>query len=212
MVIGIQTSPFDNKASDAGAMPMTVLSMPFSVMWAPDDPRIAAEVALPKTFPDHRDAGAARAVLTVGKRSTEHRLDAEQREQRRCHGAAGQLLGILAAREVEGREAERADRRKRPRLLLPRQVVQHRGGERRQIQCVVLFGDPDETVRMIVGQRPKHHRVDDAEDRGVGADGERDGEHHGEREQRRLAQHPHRIAKIVQHQRSSGAIIPPALA
>ena len=57
----------------------------------------------------------------------------------------------------------------------------------------------NQAIGMVERQRPQHHRVDDAEDGGVGADAERDGEHDGEREQRRLAQHSNRVAKIVQH-------------
>ena len=45
-----------------------------------------------------------------------------------------------------------------------------------------LARDVDELLRFGERQRPKHHTIDDAEDRRVRADAEREGQHRGERE------------------------------
>ena len=41
--------------------------------------------------------------------------------------------------------------------------------------------DVDQPVFVAIGERPQQHAADHAEDRGVGADAERQGQHHGER-------------------------------
>ena len=175
---------------------------------AADDRRVAAEPSLPQSFADHRHSRAAGAVVAVDERSAAQRLQTEQRKHRRRERSAGELLRIALARERDRHEPERAHRLEGARLFLPRQVIQHRGGERRQVQLVVAFGDPHETIGVRERQRPQHDRVDDAEDRRVRADAERDREDDGESEERRLPQQTDRVPNIVQQH--GGTIIAPA--
>ena len=51
----------------------------------------------------------------------------------------------------------------------------------RVLACQHVAGR-DEPVGLMVGQWPQQHRVDDAEDRGVGADTERQRQHRDRRE------------------------------
>src|SRR5262245_30836297 len=64
------------------------------------------------------------------------------------------------------------------------------------MELVVLFGDLHQPLGIGERQRPHQDRVDDAEDRGRGANAEGGGEHDGDREQRRLQQQPQSVAKI----------------
>ena len=61
--------------------------------------------------------------------------------------------------------------------------------------------EADERVRLRVGQRLEQHGVDDAEDRGVRADAEREREHGRERERGPAHQPPKRMAQIASHWR-----------
>ena len=54
-----------------------------------------------------------------------------------------------------------------------------------------------QALRVFGRQRPEHHRVDDAEDRGVGADAERQREDCNSGKARRFRQHPQRITQVL---------------
>src|SRR5215207_2867324 len=58
--------------------------------------------------------------------------------------------------------------------------------------------DRDQSVGVCVGKRPQEHRVHGAEDRGIGADAEREGEDDDERESRALQEAPETVADILQ--------------
>ena len=57
----------------------------------------------------------------------------------------------------------------------------------------------DELLAIAEGQRPQEHAVDDAEDRGVGADAERHGEDHDESEPR-IARHVAQAVTDILHE------------
>ena len=63
--------------------------------------------------------------------------------------------------------------------------------------------DQHQAIRIGVAERPQEHGVDEAEDRAVGADTERQREHGDQREGRRLRQRAQRLPQ-VEEQRAHG--------
>ena len=61
--------------------------------------------------------------------------------------------------------------------------------------------DRDQPVGVAVRQGAEQHAVDDAEDRAVGADAQRERERRDEREARRLAQGAEGVAQVGEHGR-----------
>jgi hypothetical protein len=99
---------------------------------------------------------------------------------------------------MTGATVRRGHRRERPRVApeaIDLQPRRHRPaiGVRR-----ILIEDADDAVRARDRQRPQDHRVDDAEDRRVDADAEREGEHHRRAEARRPAGNPQGEPEILQ--------------
>ena len=73
------------------------------------------------------------------------------------------------------------------------------------------IAEDDQTVRFSKRQRPKQHRVDDAEDRGVGADAECQCDERGNREAGGAHQHPDAVSsvpdeRLQRRQRSLGGV------
>jgi len=66
-----------------------------------------------------------------------------------------------------------------------RGLIQQRHAESRR-----RVPDANELVGMVEWERLEQHTLDDAEDRRVGADAQREGEHRDEREQRRASEPP----------------------
>ena len=57
-----------------------------------------------------------------------------------------------------------------------------------------------QSIGLVIGQRPQEHGVDDAEERDVGADAEREAENGDEGEARRLEQLPGGVAEHGRHE------------
>ena len=80
-------------------------------------------------------------------------------------------------------------------LIFPIDVVSASGGfgfERRD-----RFGNPNEPVAVRIGQRPQHHGVHNAENRRIGTNAERQGKHGHQRKGGILAEHPYRVAQVL---------------
>ena len=60
------------------------------------------------------------------------------------------------------------------RLFFPIEIVRRRNGEFRKLRQL-RFPDDDEPVRVGIIERTEQHDIDDGEDRGAGADAEREG-------------------------------------
>src|SRR5204862_825792 len=60
-----------------------------------------------------------------------------------------------------------------------------------------VVDEPHQPVRVLVWEGSKQHGVDDAENGGVGADTEREGQDRGGREHRRAGQLPNRIGRVL---------------
>ena len=123
---------------------------------------------------------ARRSGVAVGKIAAVDRLNAERRQEVAADPDGADALGIAAAGQVDALRAQ-------GRQLLERgragDEIGDVAGRRRQ---AVEAGPPlhlgaelprhDQPIGLRERQRPHQHRVDDAENRGVGADAE--GERH----------------------------------
>ena len=67
-----------------------------------------------------------------------------------------------------------------------------------------LVEEPHEPIGLVERQRPQQHRVDDAEDGGVGADAEREDRDHGDGERRRAEQDPEGVAEVGKQRAHDG--------
>src|SRR5262249_3923049 len=104
-------------------------------------------------------------------------------------------IGFADAGQRHGQAAHRGDRRERPGLIAPVHEVLPARGLRRELRGPL---DQQDELRWIAeGQRPQQHRVHDGEDRGVGADAEREREDGDGREARPREQRPHGIANVA---------------
>ena len=84
---------------------------------------------------------------------------------------------------------------KRARPLAQVPVFGH--AELRERLLVPVAPDHRQPLGTLIRQRPEEHAVDHAEDRGVGADAEREGEHRHEREARPLPQAPEGVPEVL---------------
>ncbi len=145
---------------------------------APDDGRVAPELADPQRAADHGDAMAARTIVRVRERPTRRRTDAEHGKECRGYACRVELLGFTAAGQ---RRRARVDRRHRLAgcaSFAPRLHVSCVDRERRIGALKGGIAEPQryEAIRGRVWQRPQQHGVHDREKGRVGADPER--EHH----------------------------------
>jgi hypothetical protein len=142
----------------------------------PEDLAVAAEAALPEFVAEDRHRLGAGELLRLGEAPSEDRRHPQERQHRGGDRGRVQPLGSLAAGQVDG-----------PAVVDPqvledpvRPPVEEIGGV-----GVLELGNaeprggvphPHQPLRVGVGQRPQQDAVDDAEDRGVGADAEGQGE------------------------------------
>ena len=164
-----------------------------------DDRGITPEVALPGTMAEQDHAVVAVLFLVGGERATVQRIDPQQREQRRRGGDAVESRRLVEARHggrlvrVHGELCERVAG------LAP--VQEQRLGRVGLLASAEILGtelanDRDGT-RIVVRQRPQQHAVDDAEDRRVGADRQRQRDHDDRRIRGALAQRAHGLAQVL---------------
>ncbi len=148
----------------------------------------AAEMALPESGAEHHDMAAPRRVLFREEHAAEKRLGANGLEEPVAHGAGDDGFRAAAAGQRERTESIQRHAIEEARVALP--VVEIRGGHRearhpgkRRLRRHVK--DAHQPIRLVERQRSQQHRVDDAEDGGVGADAERQDRDDGDRERRR---------------------------
>ena len=141
---------------------------------------------------------AARTLFGGREDAAADRRSAERLEEVRGDGGAANPLGLAGA--VRDRElvlAVGGDRPQHP-AAVPEAHVQRVGpGDDRQPPLRLRAPEAHEAIGIRERQRPQQHRVDDAEDRDVGADadGQREERHHGEGGAR--AQGPHAVADVA---------------
>jgi hypothetical protein len=155
------------------------------------DGGIRGEEPPPRRLGQHRSGRRPRLVVGRRERATEKRLHAQDLEVLRLHHRAVQSLRVARAGEVEGPAAqEQRDLLEGLALRAPVLAVEDRD--------VALARDEREPLGLRERQGPEHHRVHDAEDRGVRADAERQRQERDGREARALGQPAQREPHVLE--------------
>ncbi len=160
-----------------------------------DDVRRAAEAPLPETIADDHDRAVLAAsahVVRLGEGAAENRRHAQHLEETAARHDAVGVVRLAAARQVEAGRA--IGEGPVEQLGIARaQLLPQRVGPGRPL----LAGQQlDEMLGLLDRQGAQHQRVDDREDRRVGADAERQGEDGDRRDHRRRPQRTNRIADV----------------
>ncbi len=177
---------------------------------AADEVRIAARELLPQPVAHDGDTVRAIGRLLRPVEAAELRPHAEHAREVAQRRRDADALRLAVARQRAVADPEPGDRLER---VFARGQVQHlRYRERRVIEVErrdVLPHDV-QPVQPFHRQRPEQHRVDQAEDRRVGADAERQRDDGEDREARRRAQRAPGVSQILQQAfhrfRSSGSL------
>ena len=164
-----------------------------------DDGGVGGHLRFPEAEVEKRDAFASRLVFVCAEEPTERGLHAEHRQQlrRRLAGRdalrlAGVARQVRAVARVVGRDVGCRTQR-------VAQVPHFGLGNRVLRDALSRKPAPDlhELLRAVEGERTQQHRVDHAEDDGVGADAERQREHGDGGEAGRLGQHANGVSKVL---------------
>jgi hypothetical protein len=132
---------------------------------ASDHPRVGAEPALPQRVAEHGYTIVAGQVLTRPEGPADHGLDAQHTEQLARGLEAEHRLGALATREGQQRIPVRSQAVEYAILLLPVAKVGERGPVGLAARPRAGLVDLHELVGGIVGKRPEHDGLQQAEDR-----------------------------------------------
>ena len=164
---------------------------------AADDVRIGAEARLPEVVTDHHDRRRTLPQIVGCDQAPHRRLHAQRLEQFRRGAEPGDAHRLVP---FEQRALHPAIRRQRLHRLLALLEIDEiadadeflgdAGGHIAMLQDDELVGATDR-------QRAQQHRFDDREQRGVGANSERQRQHRGGGESRLHPKQPQRAAHIL---------------
>ena len=161
---------------------------------AADDTWIAAVDATPHAVADEHDRPRPRTHVVFGETPAEQRLHAQRRQHLRVDRHAVQAQRLERAGQGQRLLVVAAERLERSILRLPVAEIRRRDGGGPAARQFVHVHD---ARGVAVRQRLQEHLLDHRENRRVGADAERGGEHRGQREAGRLAEHPDGKHKIL---------------
>ncbi len=145
-----------------------------------DDVRVRPEAALPQAVAQDDDVGRPRDVVLVGGEGASARGgDAQQAEVRRRDELGEDALRLVGARQRQRLVVEGGHRFEALRPVAPVGVVGIRGAPAFHARAHDVAPELDEARGIGVRQRLRPHGVDEAEDRGVAADPDRQREDGG---------------------------------
>ncbi len=149
---------------------------------AADRRAVAAKLVPPVARGQHDCLRASRRIVRPGECPAEHRPDPEHRQDAIGDEQRARLFGLGKTRHAHRAGVPEADVLEHPAVLAVGEVQERRGAGPVDVDpwCGMIEGD--ELVGARVGQRLQEDALDDAEDRGIGADadGEGQGGHGGE--------------------------------
>ena len=161
--------------------------------------------AAPEIVAEDRNTLALRNLLFGPEGPAERGIHAEHREQVCRHRQRGNRLGLARRRQHRevglhrqlfvGREV--GDVFEHSVTPFPVEEVGRRRGRLRPVSKRIRLPELDEPARLSEWQRFEKNAVDDAEDRGVGADAERKRKGGHQRKRRPSGQHTERIPEIL---------------
>ena len=158
---------------------------------------VAAEARLPDAVGQDHVLVGVRLRLVLGEAAAEERLAPERGEERRRDRERPQLLRLAALGQVDAAAGEQRRVLDRGRLGLAIEVVGNRDAGLRQPHQRIGVPDEDQPVGVRIRQRPQERLVEQAEDRGVGADPERQGQDRDQGEDRLLAKRAEGVADVL---------------
>src|SRR5438309_4917770 len=133
-------------------------------------------------------------------------MNAEKRKNVRCCDHPGNALGGALSGEIEAEAADRGDLLKR---LVLRLVIEEVGGGK---GCLLQIGlglpEPDELVRLGIGQCAQEDGVDDAEDGRVRADTEGLSENGDHSKATAYEQHAEAEMNVLEEVRQGALLVP----
>ena len=161
-----------------------------------DDRRVARQRGRPEPMGQHRRARGLRPIVGRVEQAAPHRAKSHDLEVRAADdpGAHHARLAEADHREVDG--GELAERRQR--LDARAQVPDLRDRELGVLgaDAARALANVDQAILVLVDERPQQDAPDDAEDRRVGADAERQGEDDRDRQPFDPGQRPQRKLEI----------------
>jgi hypothetical protein len=160
----------------------------------PDNIRAPSVGPLPKIVAQNGCSGASSFIVGCGQRSAKHRVDAERFEILTADPASLDVANFPTGREIVARPAVGEKGRKyilSVADLLPERIGEHVVEAGRSPHLQQLLGMAD-------GQSFEHHRIDEAEDRGVGSDAEGEGKNRDGGEARGGAKGSEGVAEVLE--------------
>ena len=169
----------------------------------------AAEAALPQAPADHDDVLLAGGLLVSGEEAALHGLHAEHVEQRRFGKRAADPLGLAVADQVQGRLGERRHGLERRAEALVVLIVEVGRPILAHLQAAVVHPHARKPLRLAIRQGLQQDVANDAEQRDIRADTQRQRDDGGERESGVDAELAETVAKVSDqavclHNRASG--------
>ena len=149
-----------------------------------DDCRITAEATPPESLAENHDRRARGWSVAVDEGSPDDRLDAERGEQVGRAADSAQSLGLADVAKVATRSPPRGNIGKDFTLGLQIEVD---GARHRAWPARAELIDRNQLLRRCVRKCLEQHGANDGEDRGVGADSEREAENRDDARRARVA-------------------------
>jgi hypothetical protein len=162
----------------------------------------AVEPLAPELLVHDHDLRRARLVLAFGQGAAQNRIEVEDFEEIAGYESAPDALGPFTARQVHALRLKGGELFDRARLVA--QVVELQDGNAVAVAGGIGREDVDQSFGIMIRQRAQQDGIDDAEDRGVRANAERESENGDDREGRRFQKLTKRIAKIGNHNFGDG--------
>ena len=136
-------------------------------------------------------------IVLAGEEAAEGGVDAEQRQSAISDVEAADMLGLSRAGDVEGIAVVDADVLECGVLLAINEIER---GDHIQLGKIDAGGgvpDADQLLRMGIGKGLEQDAIDDAEDDGVGADADGQGEEGDGREHGSAAKPAHNLPELI---------------
>ena len=165
-----------------------------------DGRRIARELAFPERLADEDPPGASRHIVRWREAAAGERAEPEHRQEI-VGDAQDWHAPRIASRRREvhlvGHQCRRG--RETTGAFLDVEIIRKGGGLARRRGVAIRLPDHHQPVGVRERRPPEQHGVDHAEDGGVGADAEAEGDDAGERELRILEEGADGEPEVVQH-------------
>ena len=163
-----------------------------------DHRRIAVQARRPETVRQHRHSRRVRPVVLLVQQPADHRMKAHDLEVRAADDAGADLPRLAEADHREADLREVADTRHR---LQTAPKIEDLGDRERRVLVVAAgraLADVDQPAFVAIDQRTQQHAANDAENRRVGADSQRERQHHGSRQSLGTGQRTERELELVE--------------